>query len=308
MSRLNQLNFHFAAPKSAAKTGPKRPIVDDVWASMDLDQHMSSKAVKLRKATSQMMDSIEKDLLPYSEKAEFPPWLVGKIKELGISGFSVKGYGSPELSTLESGALCFEAARRDASVGTFMIVHVGAGMALIEALGNEEQKQRFLPKGASMEKIYAFALTEPDNGSDASGLKTTARRTEGGWILNGQKRWIGNATMADVIVWARNVDDGGRIQAFVVEKGSPGFDVAKMQGKMSLRMQQNGLITMRDCFVPDHNKLALANDFATGTVRILEASRMLVAWAAVGSAAGAYEAALRYTTQRVQFGKPLAKF
>ena len=182
------------------------------------------------------MESIEKDLLPYWESAEFPPWLIDKLKPLGIAGFSVKGYGSPGLSTIETGALCYELARREASVGLFLIVHCAAGMSVIEAFGNEEQKQRFLPKGVTMEKIFAFALTEPEIGSDASSLKTTAKKVEGGWILNGEKRWIGNAPFADVIVWARNKDDGGRIQGFVVEKGSAGFEIEKMQGKLAMRI------------------------------------------------------------------------
>jgi len=126
--------------------------------------------------------------------------------------------------------------------------------------------------------------------------------------LNGQKRWIGNGTLGDVIVWARNEDDEGRIQAFVVEKGSPGFMPKKMEGKMALRITQNADILLKDCFVPNHNKLTHSKDFATGTNKILEASRLMVAWMAAGVAAGAYEAAVKYTTQRIQFGKPIASF
>ena len=160
----------------------------------------------------------------------------------------------------------------------------------------------------SFEKIFCFGLTEPENGSDASGLRTTARIVEGGWVLNGNKRWIGNATMGDVIVWARNEDDGGRIQAFVVEKGSSGFLPKKMEGKMALRITQNADILLKDCFVPDRNKLTHAKDFATGTNKILESSRLMVAWMAAGVAAGVYEEAIKYTTNRIQFGKPLAQF
>lgn len=127
-------------------------------------------------------------------------------------------------------------------------------------------------------------------------------------MLNGQKRWIGNATMGDVIVWARNAADGNKIQAFVVEKGSKGFTPTKMEGKFALRMTQNADIELKDCFVPDKNKLEFAKDFATGTNAILEASRIVVAWMAAGLAAGAYEAALKYTLKRVQFGRPVARF
>jgi len=200
------------------------------------------------------------------------------------------------LNTLEAGAIVYEMAKLDGSVATFLLVHNAIGMAVIDALGDEEQKERFLTRGIKFEKIFCFGLTEPENGSDATGLKTSARRVEGGWILNGQKRWIGNATMGDVVVWARNEDDGNRIQAFVVEKGSPGFMPKKIEGKMALRVTQNADILFKDCFVPDRNKLTHSKDFATGTNAILEASRLMVAWMAAGVQAGAYEAAIKYTT------------
>ena len=243
-----------------------------------------------------MMDSIYKDLLPYIESTEFPTWLPDKLKPLGINGLQIKGYGSPGLSTLDAAACVYELAKRDGSVCTYLLVHNGIGMSVIDALGDEEQKERLITKGINFEKIFCFGLSEPDNGSDATGLKTSARKVEGGWILNGQKRWIGNGTMADVIVWARNEDDEGRIQAFVVEKGSPGFMPTKMEGKMALRITQNADILIKDCFVPDHNKLTHSKDFESGTNKILAASRLMVAWMAAGVAAGAYEAAVKYTT------------
>lgn len=160
----------------------------------------------------------------------------------------------------------------------------------------------------NFEKIFCFGLTEPLNGSDATGLRTTAKKVDGGYILNGTKRWIGNATFGDVCVWARNEADGGRIQAFVVEKGTPGFNPKKIEGKMALRMTQNADIELKDCFVPDKNKLTHSKDFATGTNKILEASRLMVAWMAAGVAAGAYETCLKYCLERKQFGRPIAKF
>lgn len=273
-----------------------------------MDKYLSSRAVKMRKDTSAMMDSIYKDLLPYVESTEFPTWLIKKIAALGINGMQIKGYGSPGLSHLEAGAMCFELAKRDVSCFTFTSVHNHIGMAVINGLGDEEQKERMLTKGVAFEKVFCFGLTEPTNGSDASALKTTAHKVEGGWILNGEKRWIGNATFGDVIVWARNEADNGRVQAFVVEKGSSGMICKKMEGKLGLRITQNADITLTDCFVPDKNKLTHAKDFGTGTNKILESSRLMVAWAAAGCAVGAYEAAIKYTMQRVQFGKPIAQF
>ena len=252
------------------------------------------------------MTEIAPDLMPYVEKAEFPPWLVDQIKTLKVTGLNLKGYGSPGFSSIEAGVIMYEIAKKDLSVASFLAVHQFIGMAVIDALGDEEQKERFISKGMTFDKIFSFGLTEPENGSDASGLKTSARKVEGGWILNGQKRWIGNSTFGDCIVWARNLNDGNRVQAFVVEKGSPGFTAVAMQGKMALRIVQNGEITMTDCFVPDRNKLTHAKDFATGTNKILEASRLFICWMGAGVAAGACEAALKYTTQRVQFGKPIA--
>ena len=158
-----------------------------------------------------MMESVYKDLLPYVESTEFPEWFPDKIKPLGINGMLHKGYGSPGLTTLEAGAIAFELSKRDASAATFFMVHNGLGMGLIDLCGDEEQKERLLTKGVSFEKIFSFGLTEPGNGSDASDLKTEARKVEGGWLLNGEKLWIGNATIGDVIVWARNMEDGGRI-------------------------------------------------------------------------------------------------
>lgn len=152
-------------------------------------------------------------------------------------------------------------------------------------------------------------MTEPDFGSDATSLRTNAKKVEGGYVINGEKRWIGNATFADyIIVWARNLDDGEKIQAFIVEKGSKGLTTKKIENKYSLRLVQNADIKLENVFVPDHNKLEKAKDFATGTNKILEHSRIKVCWGAVGIAAGAYEAALRYTTNRKQFGKPIAAF
>jgi len=224
--------------------------------------------------------------------------MIEKIKPLGINGLQIKGFGSPGLSTLESGSLLLEMCKRDGSVATLFLVHNAIGMAVVDRLGDEEQKQRLLPAGMKFDRIMSFGLTEPLNGSDASGLQTTATKVEGGWKLNGEKRWIGNATIGDCIVWARNANDGNKIQAFYVEKGSQGFHTAKIERKYSLRGVWNADIKLKDCFVPDKNKLAHAKDFASSTNAMLEASRVLVAWMACGTAIGAYEAALKYCLAR----------
>ena len=305
------LNMH-AKPATGSNSGKSaarraEPTLD-IWESMGLDKKLTENAVHSRKKTGKMMDEIYADLLPYVESTLWPAWLIGKVKSLGINGLQIQGYGSPGLCTLDSGAMVYEIAKRDASVCTLVGAHNFIGLAVINALGDEEQKARLLPPGINFEKVYSFGLTEPDNGSDASDLKTTARKVEGGYILNGQKRWIGNATLGDCIIWAKNIDDGNRIQAFLCEKGSAGYHPKKQEGKMALRVTQNADITLTNCFVPDRNKLTKATDFATGTNAILEASRVMIAWMACGIAAGAYEAALKYCLNRVQFGRPIAKF
>ena len=158
-----------------------------------------------------------------------------------------------------------------------------------------------------LNKVLAWALTEPETGSDASNIRTTAKKVQGGYLLNGRKRWIGNATFADYICcWARNESDKGRVQCFLVRKGNPGLTTGKIERKMSLRAVQNADIILRDYFVPDGERFELAADFASGTKEVLQHSRIFVAWIAAGMAAGACEAAFKYTKQRVQFGKPVA--
>ena len=148
-------------------------------------------------------------------------------------------------------------------------------------------------------KIHCFGLTEPENGSDASNLQTTATKTEGGWLLNGQKRWIGNATFADYFhIWARNPAEDGKVQCFVVTKGTSGLKTEKIERKYSLRIVQNADIYLKDVFVPDKNRLTHGKDFQTGTAAMLESSRLAVAWMVAGVAAGAYEQALQYCLKR----------
>lgn len=150
-----------------------------------MDQHLSSRAVKMRKETSDAMDACYSEMLKHVESTEFPFWLPEKIRKLGINGLQIKGYGSPGLSSLESGAMIYEIAKRDVSASTFFLVHNAIGMMVIAELGDEEQKERLLTKGMTFDKIFCFGLTEPTNGSDASGLRTNARKVEGGWVLNG---------------------------------------------------------------------------------------------------------------------------
>jgi len=201
-----------------------------------------------------------------------------------------------------------EIARIDCSFATFFGVHSGLAMGSIFLCGSEEQKKKWLPPMARLEKIGSFGLTEPLVGSGASrGLGTTARREGDTWILNGQKKWIGNSTFGDLtIIWARDVADG-QVKGFIVENKSPGFKVEKIQHKMALRVVQNGLITLENCIVPEENRLQNDTSFRD-TARVLRMTRGFVAWEAVGCQMGAYENALAYAQTREQFGKPIASF
>jgi glutaryl-CoA dehydrogenase len=255
---------------------------------------------------------MEKEVQPiindYWERDEFPFELLPRFRQLEIMGLLFEGYGCPGRSTMLMGMAMMEMARVDASISTFYGVHTGLAMGSIYYCGSEAQKALWLPKMAAMEMIGSFGLTEPDVGSAASrGLKTTARREGDTWVLNGQKKWIGNSTWGDLtIVWARDVEDN-QVKGFIVENKSKGFHVDKIRHKMALRVVQNGLITMTDCRVPEANRLQNANSFKD-TARVLRMTRASVAWESVGCATGAYEHALRYAQRREQFGRPIASF
>src|SRR6202042_2183511 len=217
-----------------------------------------------RQLLHRVREFMEKSVQPvinhYWTREEFPHDLMGDFRKLGIAGQLYQGYDCPGGGFLLDGMIAMELARVDPSIGTFMGVHSGLAMGSIYLLGSEEQKQRWLPEMARMEKIGAFGLTEPDVGSGvAGGLTTSARRDGDGWVLDGQKKWIGNATFADyTIIWARDVADG-QVKGFVVEQGSPGFSAMKMHDKIALRVVQNAHITLDGVRVPEANRLQTAS-------------------------------------------------
>ncbi|MFF9806590.1 acyl-CoA dehydrogenase family protein [Streptomyces coeruleorubidus] len=264
----------------------------------------------LLKARALMRDEIKPLVNDNWAKGEFPRELVGVFRDSGLAGLPYEGYGEhrPAVSNLLSGMLAMELSRTDASVATFFGVHNGLAMYSVHSGGDQEQRDRWLPEMAAMDRIGAFAMTEPLGGSDvAGGMRTTARREGDTWILNGAKKWIGNATFADyVVVWARDVDDN-HVKGFVVEKGTPGFDPAKIEGKIAFRIVENAEITLTDVRVPEANRLQNINSFRD-VAEILRATRSGVAWQALGVMAGAYELALDYARERRQFGRPIGGF
>src|SRR6202453_4660234 len=239
----------------------------------------------------------------------FPFELLPAVKELGVGGLAMHGYGCAGGSLALLGFVQMEIARVDPSFSTFVGVHVGLAMGSIFIDGSEAQKQTWLQPMARFEKIGCFGLTEPLVGSGASGgLNTTAKRDGDSWILNGEKRWIGNAPWCDVsVIWARDLADN-QVKGFIVEnKTTPGFSVEKIQDKIALKVVQNGHITLKDVRVPEANRLQGGNSFRD-TAKVLKMTRYAVAWMATGCAMGAYEAALKYAQERLQFGRPIGSF
>ena len=244
----------------------------------------------------------------YWYKDEFPFELIPKLKELDICGLSYKGYGCQNKSFLLEGVVAAELSRIDPSLSTFFGVHSGLVMGSIYLCGSEEQKNYWLPKMRDMEVLGSFGLTEPLVGSGAAGgLNTTCEKKDGKWILNGQKKWIGNSTFSDInIIWARDINDNN-VKGFIVEKDNPGFSVEKIEGKISLKIVQNGLITLNNCIIEEQNRLQNANSFKD-TSKVLKMTRAGVAWQSVGLSMGAYETTVKYCNKRKQFGKTIDSF
>ena len=278
---------------------------DFYMVAQTLSEEDNAIRLKVREFMEKEVEPIIND---FWARDEFPFDLLPKMQNLGIGGLPYQGYGCPGKTMMLMGFVMMEMARVDASISTFFGVHTGLAMGSIYLCGSEEQKQKWLPPMAAMTKIGSFGLTEPNVGSGTGGgLETTARRDGDSWILNGEKKWIGNSTWGDLtIIWARDVADD-QVKGFIVENNTPGFTVEKIVTKMALRVVQNGHITMTECRVPEANRLAGANSFRD-TAKVLRMSRASVAWESVGCATGAYEHALRYAQKRVQFGRPIASF
>jgi glutaryl-CoA dehydrogenase len=254
---------------------------------------------------------VDDEVLPviggYWERAELPWPLIRRLGELGVVGDDIEGYGCPAMDPITCGLVHMELNRGDGSLGTFLGVQAGLAMKSIAVLGSDEQRDRWLPALARVEKIGAFALTEPDHGSDSVALETSARRDGDHYVLDGRKRWIGNGTVADVVVvWARGED--GQVNGFLVEPETmPGYHATVIEGKGSARAIWNADIHLEGVRVPLDARLPGVRSFKD-TGRVLAATRTSCAWAALGHAVAGYDAALTYTKRREQFGRPLCSF
>jgi glutaryl-CoA dehydrogenase len=290
-----------------------QPLVADVTRSLETDYYLIEELLtdEEREVRDKVRAFADREVIPiineYWDKAQFPFELVPKIAELNIAGTTIQGYGCPGISHVAAGLLAVEMARGDGSLNTFFGVHSGLAMSTIEILGSEEQKETWLPPMARMEKIGAFGLTEAAHGSDAVRLETTARREGDEYVIDGEKRWIGNASFADVtVIWARDEEDES-VKGFLVEKGTEGFSTEIITGKMGKRAVWQPDIKLEGVRVPAENKLGNADSFKD-TAKVLTATRAMVAWEAIGHAVASYEAAVTYAKERVQFGKPIASF
>jgi glutaryl-CoA dehydrogenase len=287
-------------------------LAEDLALSLGTDYFLMREQLSAEEAA--LLDKVrafgEREILPvvndYWERGEFPFELVPKLRDLEIVGDGMSGYGTVPMTAVGQGLISYELGRLDGSIGTFLGVHVGLATKSIYLLGSEAQRERWLPAMARLETIGAFALTEPDHGSDSVALETTARRdSDGSWVISGRKRWPGNAVWCEVIVvFARDVEDK-RVKAFVVHKDDPGFHAAKIDGKLALRMVQNADILLDDVRLTEDRRLPGCASFAD-VARILTGTRNMVAWASTGHAVAAYEIALTYARRRIQFGKPIA--
>src|SRR5258706_1821409 len=261
-------------PASASSKAPiKLPEPDSDFYS--IRQILSAPEQELlSKVRSFMETKVAPIVTKYWAEDAFPFEIIPAIRELNIVGLGFTGYGCPGGRRLLDGLVAMEIARVDASIATFYGVHSGLAMGSIYLGGSEEKKKKWLPPMARLEKIGCFGLTEPLVGSGTGGgLLTTAKRDGDTWILNGEKKWIGNAPWCDVsIIWARDLDDN-QVKGFIVEnKTTPGFSVQKIENKMALKVVQNGLITLKDCRVPEANRLQNANSFRD-TAQVLRETR-----------------------------------
>ncbi|MFN0057412.1 MAG: acyl-CoA dehydrogenase [Planctomycetota bacterium] len=239
------------------------------------------------------------------EAGTFPDHLIPELGELGVLGANLQGYGCAGLNNVAYGLIMQELERGDSGIRSFVSVQGALVMYPIYAFGSAEQKQKYLPKLATGEFIGCFGLTEPDHGSNPAGMITVAVKDSKGYVLNGNKMWITNGSVADVaVVWAR-LD--GKIRGFIVEKGTPGFTTSIQTGKFSLRASVTSELHFQDCRIPANNLLPETGGLKS-PLQCLTQARYGIAWGALGAAMASFDCARKYAGTRIQFGKPIASF
>ena len=296
-----RVKFATLHPEKKELQVPSFPGVD----YMDVDSLFSEDELMVRQT---VRDFVDDEVLPIIEHAnreeKFPMHLIPKMAEMGLFGATIKEYDLPGLNSVAYGLIMQELERGDSGLRSFASVQSGLVMYPIYSYGSKQQKDQWIPKLASGEKIGCFGLTEPDFGSNPGGMRTNARRDGNSWVLNGAKSWITNGSIADVaVVWAKAE---GTIRGFLIEKGTPGFTTAFHMGKFSLRASVTSQLFFEDCHIPAENVLAETNGLKY-PLSCLTQARYGIAWGAVGSAMATYNTALQYAKSRIQFGgQPIA--
>jgi len=284
----------------------KQDFRASAWSDIFLlkDQLSEEENMIKETAANYAQDKLMTRVLDNNRNESFDKNIFREMGAIGLLGSTIKGYNCPGVSYVAYGLIAREIERVDSSYRSCMSVQSSLVMHPIYTFGSEDQKSRFLPKLASGEHVGAFGLTEPNHGSDPGSMETKAVETQGGYILNGSKTWITNSPIADIlIIWAK--DEQNILRGFIVERGFKGLETPVLKGKFSLRASTTGMIHLSDVFVPEENKLPHVKSFK-GPFSCLDSARYGIAWGALGAAEFCWHAALQYTLDRKQFGKPLA--
>ena len=284
----------------------KQDFRASAWSDIFLlkDQLSEEENMIKETAANYAQDKLMTRVLDNNRNESFDKNIFREMGAIGLLGSTIKGYNCPGVSYVAYGLIAREIERVDSSYRSCMSVQSSLVMHPIYTFGSEDQKNRFLPKLASGEYVGAFGLTEPNHGSDPGSMESKAVETQGGYILNGSKTWITNSPIADIlIIWAK--DEQNILRGFIVERGFKGLETPALKGKFSLRASTTGMIHLSDVFVPEENKLPHVKSFK-GPFSCLDSARYGIAWGALGAAEFCWHAALQYTLDRKQFGKPLA--
>ena len=272
-----------------------------------LEGLLSEQELMMRDSVRKFVDQKVRPIISsHYQAGTFPKSLVPEMAEMGLLGPNIKGYGSAEVSDTAYGMIMQELERGDSGIRSFCSVQSSLVIFPIFAFGSEQQKKEWLPKLVAGEAIGCFGLTEPDFGSNPSGMRTTAKRDGGSFVLNGSKMWITNGSISDVaVVWART--DDGHIHGFLVERGTPGFSAPQIEGKLSLRASVTSELIFDNCRIPADNRLPDAKGLRAALM-CLNSARFGIAFGSIGAAIGCFEEALDYAKHRIQFDRPIAGF
>src|SRR5215218_340249 len=281
----------------------------DATDFLNIDAHLSEEEISVReRVRSFVHEKIKPTIEEWYDEAVFPKEIVPEFADLGLLGMHLSGYGCAGRSAVEYGLACMELEAGDSGLRTFVSVQGSLAMSAIHKFGSEQQKREWLPPMARGEKIGCFGLTEPTAGSDPASMQTFARRDGSGWILNGEKRWIGLATIADVaVVWARTDEEKNPVRGFLVPTDSGGFSAKDITPKLSMRASIQCDIRLEDVRLPESAMLPEARGLG-GPFACLNEARYGIIWGAMGAARDCYESALAYAKEREQFGRPIASF